>query len=195
MKQVHLLITMILLLIASNNIWAQHKLVKDMDGDGIRDTVRIECVLQSDSTLDNYTYIACRLSSLQFEEMQSRKIFIPYWIFLEIRLGILSTKNGFEFFVNYTRDGKKAQFRYDKQAKRIQLIGMSRYETGNRKGKSSVNLLTGNYIGEWHAMDYSLDRQFRIPTIKTKMDFGTIYLEDFNEEIFSEYYKRCSSLF
>lgn len=189
----------IILLIVTSNVFAQGELVKDLDGDGIKDTIRIEYVLQNDIVSENHSYILCRLSSRQFEEMRSQKIFIDYWSFLEIRSGITSTRNGFEFFVNYTRNGEKAQFRYDKQTQKIQLIGMSRYEIGlhaegDGKGKSSVNLLTGYYIGDWYALSPETDKLLKIPTIKVKMDFGKIYLEDFNEDVLSDYASRCSDL-
>ena len=175
---------------------AQDQLVKDLDGDSIKDTVSIvSYIFDCDSTDENHTKIICHLSSRQFREIQSEKIRIEYWTFFEIQFGLVSTKNGFEFYVNYTRDGLKGQFRYNKQAKKIQLIGMSRYEIGDsdgdNKGKSSVNLLTDEHIGDWQMYDYNLDKLFKVPTIKTKMDFGTIYLEDFSDETLLDYSQRC----
>ncbi|GHV43952.1 hypothetical protein FACS1894180_4560 [Bacteroidia bacterium] len=174
------------------------ELVKDLDGDMQKDTVYTEYVLSNDASAQNYSRIVYRLSSQNFQKIQSQKIKIDYWGFPEIESGITSTKNGFEFFVNYTRNGNKAQFRYDKQAKKIRLIGMARYEIGtfdrNGEGKSSVNLLTNQYIGEWYAVDYNLEKLFKIPTIKSKMFFGKIYLDDFSEETFSDYAQKCSNL-
>jgi len=175
---------------------AQNQLVKDLDGDGVKDTVNIVTyIFECDSANENHTKIICRLSSLQFQEIQSEKIMIDYWTFFEIQSGLVSTKNGFEFYVNYTRDSLKGQFRYNKKMKKIQLIGMSRYEIGDsdgdNKGKSSVNLLTNKHIGYWQMYDYNLDKLFKVSTIKTKMDFGTIYLEDFSDETLLDYSERC----
>lgn len=183
----------------ASGAFAQDKLIKDLDGDGIKDTVCIATyILQCDSTGENHTKIICCLSSQQFQEIQSEKIMIDYWTFFEIQSGLVSTKNGFEFYVDYTRDGLKGQFRYNKQKKKIQLIGMSRYETGDadgdRKGKSSVNLLTNEHIGDWCVYDYNLDKLFKVPTIKTKMFFGTIYLEEFSDETLLDYSRRCQHI-
>ena len=113
---------------------SQDKLVKDLDGDGRMDTVYVEYVLANDTVSENHSLIVCRLSSRQFQKHTSHSIRINYWDFPEIRNGFTATKNGFEFSVDYKRDGIKGQFRYDKQTEKMQLIGMSRYEIGNAEG-------------------------------------------------------------
>lgn len=80
---------------------------------------------------------------------------------------------------------------------------MSRYEFGNAvndgSGESSVNLLTGNYIGDWNYFDHLANNEngelIKIPTIKTKMVFRKIYLEDFNDEIPSNFTSECAQLY
>ena len=201
----------ILLLFAANNILAQsdsiqinfelvkgENLIKDLDCDGIRDTVRVEFVFQKDINLDNYSYIVCRLSSQQFTEVRSGKLFADYLSFLEIRFGITDVEEGFEFYTDYTRGGDRALFRYDEQARDVRLTSMSRYEIGDAdgdgKGESTIDLRTYNYEGDWFAYDYNRDTLFKIPTIRQEMNLGIVFLDTFDDEIISEYSSRCSSL-
>ena len=80
---------------------------------------------------------------------------------------------------------------------------MSRYEFGNAtndgSGESSVNLLTGDYIGNWNFYDDLANNEggelVKIPTIKTKMYFKTINLQDFGEDVYFDYADRCSKLY
>ena len=76
---------------------------------------------------------------------------------------------------------------------------MSRYEFGpannDGSGKSSVNLLTGDYIGNWNYSDLESDSLIKIPTIETKMKFKIINLEDFSDETYFNYSEKCSELY
>ncbi len=178
-----LIIILFCIMLIQTYIFGQDKLLKDLDGDMKNDTVYME-----DSR------IVCRLSSLNFKKIQSMEIEI-----LNEMSGIRATKNGFEFFNDWMRAGYKNQFRYDKNTKRIQLIGMSRYEFGNAandgSGESSVNLLTNDYIGNWNYFDDEQDKLIKIPEIKTKMYFGKIYLENFSEETYFNFAEKCSGLY
>ncbi|SHG55415.1 hypothetical protein [Pedobacter caeni] len=165
--------------------FGQNELLKDVDHDGIIDTVYV------DST--KYT-IVCKLSTKNYNPISSKPIEI-----LNLMSGVVGTKNGFEFFNDWMRAGYKNQFRYNTKTKKIQLIGMSRYEFGNAvndgSGESSVNLLTGDYIGNWNYYDEDKDKLTKIPTIKAKMKFSSINLEDFGEEIYFGYSENCAELF
>jgi len=123
--------------------FSQEKLVKDIDFDNIKDTVYLDT---------KEAVIVCQLSGKGFKKIKSKAIEI-----LNRNSGIVKTKNGFEFQNNWMRGGYANQFRYDKTLKKIQLIGMSRYEFGpannDGSGESSVNLLTGDYIGNWNYFD------------------------------------------
>jgi hypothetical protein len=190
----------VLALLAGGYGQAQEILVKDLDGDNIMDTIRIEIVRVDEN--ENSARIICFLSSRQFEKIQSQ-IAITYTTMglTVVELKILPTKNGFEFYSSFSYQGfheEKAQFRYDRKTEKIQLIGMARTSTGNadrhREGKSSVNLLTGDYIGDWYLLEPNLDKLIKIPTIKTKMDFGKIYLEDFDGYILADFSATCNKL-
>src|SRR5690606_35089254 len=157
------------LLLAQFMAFRQDKLVKDIDRDGVNDTVYEDM---------ETSRIVAKLSTKAFEAIRSHPIGI-----LNVNSGITETRNGFEFFNDWMRAGYKNQFRYDPKAKKIQLIGMSLYGFGNAandgSGTSSVNLLTGDYIGDWNYFDNEKERLISIPTIKTKMKFDRIHLEDF----------------
>ena len=146
--------------------FGQNKLVKDIDNDGKQDTVFVNVEKST---------IICKLSTLNYKSVSSKPIEI-----LNEQSGIIKTKNGFAFFNDWMRAGYKNYFRYNSKTKKIQLIGMSRYEFGNAvhdgSGESSVNLLTGDYIGNWNYNDIEKDNLIIIPTIKTKMKFKTINL-------------------
>ena len=145
------------------------------------------------SWLRIYT-IVCKLSTLNYESISSKPIEI-----LNEPSGIIETKNGFAFFNDWMRAGYKNQFRYNSKTKRIQLIGMSRYEFGNAandgSGESSVNLLTGDYIGNWNYYDMEKDSLIKIPTIRTKIKIKTINLEDFSDETYFNYAEKCAELY
>lgn len=166
-------------------LWSQEKLKKDLDNDGIPDSVYID--------YEELT-IVCLLSTQNFEKIVSEPIEMT-----EPSAGIRETKNGFEFFNNWMRAGYAAQFRYEPKNQKVRLIGMSRYEFGNAandgSGESSVNLLTNDYIGNWNYYDHSKNKLTKIPAIKIKMKFDPIYLNNFSEENYFNYADQCSELY
>ena len=182
MKKITIILT---LTIVTNFTFGQNKLVKDIDNDGKNDTIFIDL---------EKTTIVCKLSTLIYESVSSKPI-----EFLNEPSGIIETKNGFAFFNDWMRAGYKNQFRYNSKTKKMQLIGMSRYEFGNAandgSGESSVNLLTGDYNGNWNYYDMEKDSLIKIPTIKTKMKFNAINLEDFSDETYFNYAERCAELY
>jgi len=182
MKKIIIIFT---LTICTNFSFGQNKLVKDIDNDGKNDSVFVDVEKST---------IVCILSTLNYKSVSSKPIEI-----LNEPSGITETKNGFEFFNDWMRAGYKNQFRYNTQTKKIQLIGMSRYEIGNAandgSGESSVNLLTGDYIGNWNYSDQETDILIKIPTIKTKMKFKNINFEDFAEETYFNYAEKCAELY
>lgn len=177
------------ILISYNSAFSQQKLVKHIDFDGIRDTVYVDVKTSK---------IVCRLSTLKFKKITSKGSETS----TENSI-IEPTKNGFEYRVDWIRAGYANQFRYNKSLKRVQLIGMSRYALGNSandgSGESSVNLLTGDYIGEWNYFDPLANNKrgalIKLPAIKTKMSYNKIFLEDFSDATYYSYADKCSELF
>lgn len=182
-------LAMVILFLCANYVFGQKKLVKDIDFDGLKDTVYIDTKTAE---------IVCRLSSIKFKKIKSKGIETS-----TEDARIEATKNGFEFNSNWMRSGYANQFRYNKALKRVQLIGMSRYEFGNAandgSGESSVNLLTGDYIGDWNYFDHLANNKkgelVKIPTIKARMVFKQTFLEDFNDVTYYNYSDKCSKLY
>lgn len=158
---------------------------KDLDGDGINDEVDYDA---------STSKITCKLSSQNFKAISSKANLSD-----ELNTGVRVTKSGFEFFVAHMRAGYANQFRYDKATKQIQLIGMSRYEFGpannNGSGESSVNLLTGQYIGDWNYYNLEQSELIKMPTIKTKMLFKKMYLQNYDGSYQSIYEEKCGALY
>lgn len=169
-------------------IFSQDKLVKDLDFDGVNDSVYLD---------KQNGFIICKLSSQNFTEIKSEKI-ETYGDMSRLK----STKNGIIFSINWMRSGFENQFRYNKKSRTMQLIGMSRYDFGNAvndgSGESSVNLLTSNYIGDWNFFDHLANNEegesIKI-SIKTKMNIGFIDIQSFNDETYFNYSGLCAELF
>lgn len=175
------LLMLIMILGTHISVFAQDKLVKDVDFDGKNDTVYID---------QQALQIVCRLSTQNFKKLRSKAIEMS-----SDNTYIKSTRNGFELRNNWMRAGYSCQFRYEKAEKRIRLIGITEYAFGNAandgSGEASANLLTGDYIGNWSYFDHLANNEkgelVKIPTIKTKMKFNKIYLEEFSEESYFSY--------
>jgi hypothetical protein len=163
----------------------ENNLYIDLDHDKIKDTVFFD--------RENGT-ITCKLSSKKFKEIKNKS-----YDTAGDKVGIESTKSGFCFFENWMRAGYSCQFRYNNKLKKIELIGMSRYDFGNAandgSGESSINLLTNNYIGNWNYYDEEKQELISIPTIKRKMMIKKTFLEDFSLEVFDYYSNNCIGLF
>ncbi len=170
----------LLLSLFSVSAFAGLTLNKDIDFDGKKDKIFID---------KKTSRLVCLLSSRNFVRYESQ----PLESLLEA-IDIKPAKNGFYLNVYFMRSGYSNQFRYDKKRKKLRLIGMSRYDLGNAandgSGEASVNLLTGDYVGNWHYYDHKKEKLIKIPTIKTKMKFNKIYLEDFNDDTYFNFADR-----
>jgi hypothetical protein len=181
------LIVTCFLFLASSASYAQEKLVKDLDFDGIQDNVYFDTEKK---------VIIAKLSSTKFKVISSKPINIEY----SSDYGIRNNRNGFEFFIIYSRYGSVSRFKFEKKTNIIRLIGMRHRESGlteyDANGEASVNLLLGNYIGNWAYNDVKKENYLiEIPTIKTKMPFKKIYLTDFSERIYDSFLSKSSALF
>lgn len=163
---------------------AQDQLIKDIDFDTISDTViinRINSTLEVKLSTQNFTIISSR--NISFEEANA---------------GIEETKSGFKVYMGWMRGGYASQFRYSKIYRKIQLIGMNRWQAGpannDGSGESSVNLLTGLYIGNWNYFDETRMKLIKIKTIKAQINFPLIYLENFNNKVTDYYQHTCDAL-
>lgn len=182
------LLMLLMMLGTCISVFAQDKLVKDIDFDGKKDTIYID---------QKEWKIVCKLSTQNFKKLKSKQIETS-----GDNSYIKATRNGFEIRVNWMRAGYACQFRYEKVEKRIRQIGVTTYAFGNAvndgSGEASANLLTGDYIGKWSYFDDFANNEkgelVKIPTIKVKLKFKKIYLEEFNEESYFAYSTQLEGL-
>lgn len=160
-------------------------LLWDLDRDRVMDTIYFDAARR---------VIVCRLSTKGFQEIMSQPIELG-----TPQAKIRAWRGGFEFADHFMRAGYTAQFRYEPKIKEIRLIGLTRYELGNAandgSGEDSYNLLTNDYIGEWHYFDHEKNKLIRLPAIKTKMRFPKTYLQDFSDGTYFDYAGKSAELY
>jgi len=182
----------ILLTISSCTSFSQstRQITKDFDGDKELDTVLI------DSDLNK---LFCSLSTNNYKRISSLEI-------RSLNFGntLVETKKGFEFWNDYGRSGWINEFQYNSRLKKMQLIKISRtdYDIDRQKygdeirygsGKSSINLLTKSYVGNFYTV--VKDQLKKLPTITATMDFTETFLYCFNDDINFEFEKKCIALY
>lgn len=196
MKQIVLLSFLLLL---SNHVIGQttRKLVKDLDGDSKKDTVYID----SDSK-----QLICSLSTNAYKKNKSEVIRI-----LNFGNTLVATATGFEFWNNYDRSEYCNEFQYNSLAKKMQLLKMTRNESDSDSkiingevyrtattGKSTINLKTNQYLGEFKFHEnYTYGKDTigeALPIIKAEMIFPQTYIETFSDAINYDYEKKCVAL-
>ena len=81
----------------------------------------------------------------------------------------------------------------------MQLIGMTRYNDGNAQldggGESSVNLLTGRYIGNWNYFYPKKQKLMKMATISQPFRMAPVYLDRFGDQIPEQYRTTCESYY
>lgn len=182
------IILLLILLISYSQFYGQslRKIVRDFDGDSKKDTVRIDS--------DTKTLI-CRLSTQKYKKVESG-------IIQRLNFGntLVDTKDGFEFWNDFDRSGFQCVFKFNQKEKKLQLVKMRRvddilsFDYGDgAKGKSTVNLLTNEYVGNFYQIYKGKLR--KMPTIIAKMEFPKTYLETFSDIICFDYEKKCLVLY
>tara|TARA_R110000751_G_scaffold135_1_gene521 strand:+ start:13227 stop:13811 length:585 start_codon:yes stop_codon:yes gene_type:complete len=162
------------------------QITKDFDGDKKMDTVYI------DSDLDK---LICVLSSNNYKKIESLKI-------RSLNFGntLVKTKNGFQFWNDYGRSGWINEFEYNNNVKKMQLIkiyrtdyDLNRHTYGdlvkNGSGKSSVDLKSNTYIGDFY--DVYNGKLRKLPTITKQLIFTDTFLYCFSDDINFEFEKKC----
>lgn len=162
------------------------------------DTLKLD--MDFDKRLDTVIFdkaraiIVCKLSTQKFRETKSLEL-----VFDGRQSGIEKKGNGFTYTVPHMRAGYHCDFAYNKVLKKIQLVGMDRYEFGpannDGSGESSVNLLTDTYIGLWSYYDLKNSELIKMPAIKRKMVLPKTYLGTFDDKIATQYISWCARLF
>lgn len=165
-------------------LFGQQKMIlHDFDGDLIQDKVYIE------PGVDILIY---ELSSQNFKKVKTDE-FVDNGT-----ISLTQKKDGFKVNISQMRAGNSYQFRYEKETKKMRLIGMWRTEFGpannDGSGESSVNLLTNTYVGEWNYFDVEEQELIKIPSIKKKMVLPKTYLNHIGD-VFSTYMEKDVSYY
>ncbi len=155
-----------MLLLYTGVMQAQDKLVKDLDFDGIKDSI----------FLDNpKAPLVIKLSTQNFQ-LRVNSICADEGM----KKNIEETKNGFKLSWNYMRSGYTMQYRYSQEHKKIRLIGMTYYNFGpashDGSGQSSANLLTDEYIANWQYVDIKAPHIITLPTMNVRLNFPLSFL-------------------
>lgn len=185
-------ILIVILILLSKNIFGQttRKIVKDLDGDGKKDSVYI------DSDVDK---LFCSLSTDKYKKIASKRI-------ARLNFGntLVSTKNGFEFWNDFGRSGFINEFKYNHKTKKMQLILIKRTdydisytEYGDKvrggSGKSSINLLTNQYIGNFY--DVYQGKLRKLPAIKAQIIIPETNLDNFSADVYTDFEQECIALY
>lgn len=138
--------------------------------------------------------IICKLSTQGFLAIQSDTIKNT-----DPMSHISISIKGFRFTNDWMREGYHCEFAYNKELKKIQLVGIDRYAFGpannDGSGESALNLLTGDYRGKWHYYDERREQLVKMPVLKKKIVLPATYLQNFSDGIFYEYENICRSYY
>lgn len=108
---------------------------------------------------------------------------------------ISKTAKGFGFTNHWMREGYNCDFTYSKKLKNIRLTAMNRYAFGpannDGSGESDLNLLTGDYEGNWNYYDERREKLVKMPLIRKKIVLPATSLQNFSDDIFYKYEKIC----
>ena len=103
------------------------------------------------------------------------------------------SKNVVVYHCQFMRGTNTFKFRYDPKIKQFKLIGYDNEQFGNAlndgSGRSSYNLLTGDYQANWFYYDEKKQDLMPKPAIKKKWPVKTYLLKDFGEETIDQLYE------
>lgn len=179
----------LIFLAISNLFFAQstRKIIKDLDGDSKKDTIRID----SDKNV-----LICALSTQNYKRIISKEI-------KKLNFGntLVSTKKGFEFWNDYNRSGFRCLFEYNPVDKKIQLIQIKRTDdlltlnsVETAIWMSKINLLTNKYDGAFYS-DVDNEKSKEILSIEEKMVLPITYLDTFSDDLLFEYEHKCLKMY
>jgi len=162
------------------------ELVKDIDGDNISDTIRLDSVRSC---------IVCQLSSEDFTPIYSPEIYLENMNGMGSSLS--GIEKGFSYQFNWMRAGESVDFQYEKSTKKIRVTGMHTYAFGNAAGDGKndldFDLLDGRCSGVMCHFDYVSEE-----LIYVDIDFPIavlpMYLEDFDTGLVLEAFEKALTL-
>ena len=171
------LIFITLFLSFSFSTLAKETIVKDFDGDGKFDKITIN---HSTKTID---YL---LSTLDYKK-QSSQVFTN----LSANASLEEIKNGFRFENKIDNILYTSFFKYNKKENNLLLVALKRKNTSenysSENGESSFDTVSKEFIGKWNSLDKSTNKIVALPTLKTKAQLNSVYLNDFNDTYLNKF--------
>ncbi len=171
------LIFITLFLSFSFSTLAKETIVKDFDGDGKFDKITIN---HSTKTID---YL---LSTLDYKK-QSSQVFKN----LSADASLEEIKNGFRFENKIDNILYTSFFKYNKKENNLLLVALKRKNTSenysSENGESSFDTVSKEFIGKWNSLDKSTNKIVALPTLKTKAQLNSVYLNDFNDTYLNKF--------
>ncbi len=152
-----------------------------MDGDGIKDSVKIYWADDEEGLQVRFTY---QLSSTNFKEVSTPFYYTEY-------ATASNHRSGFTIDLGYRRGGQTATFRYNKQTKAMQLIGLDSWE-GYEQRSLSLNLLTTQFQGE--LTDYDEGDEPIERAAKARIKLGYIDFASLDEKVFVDFIQQGNTL-
>lgn len=172
------------LLMSCNSFGQRDMLVRDLDGDGISDTIRLD---------SEKSCIVCLLSAHNFTPIYSSELYLENMN--GMGSSVSATKTGFYYSFDWMRAGEGYEFVYEKETERLRLVYMNSYAFGNAVGDGrqdlNIDLLTGECSGVVHYFDY--EKEELIPsTIDLKIEIPPMYVENFDSGVVYELFEEAS---
>ena len=166
-----LLIGLLLAVLAFQSVAAQHMVVKDLDGDARKDTVRL-CV-------DNWQ-LEVKLSSRHFTAIRSAAGLTHAD---SSSTYVSGEENGFAYQVSYMRSSFSARFHYDSAAHKMRLAGLQEWNASSgRSGANNVDLdvRTGAMIIRSDVWNEQTAGSDQVDPVKMQLYFPEVYLSNFS---------------
>lgn len=174
------LVGVLLVLVCAVRVFGQDALPQkvsfDFDGDKKADVFQIKS-----------GHLSYTLSSQKGKETQSQGVSYSDRTWLEL------SKNVVVYQCAFNRGQNTFKFRYDPKLKQFKLIGYDNEQFGNAandgSGRSSYNLLTGDYVANWNYFDNEKEVLVARPEVRKKLPLKTYLLKDFGEAMIDQLYE------
>lgn len=165
--------------------FANDMIVKDFDNDGKLDKIYIN------HTTNTIVYL---LSSIDYKQKQSLS-----FSKLSRNAKLTETRNGFKLENRLDNITYSSFFKYNKELKNLELIGIDRKINSSNQnfesGESSYKFATQELVAKWNYINQETKKTISLPTIKTKIIFSSVDLDSFNDAFLIKFAEKITSIY